>query len=357
MEFGTLIFTKPQRAISDTRRAEERGFSHAWFPDSQMIWGDTYACMALAAANTTRIKLGTGVSLATNRIPPVTVHSIATINELAPGRVLLGLGTGHTGRRVMGLPPVKFADFREQVRVIHDLLEGGEAIYNAEGLSRKIRYLHRDRRFINLDDKIPLFVAGNGPRILGLCGEFGDGIMTTGVMEPQRLAAVFRHAKAGAEAAGRALFAKMPCVSLTHLCVLRPGETLESERVVQMVGAWVVTCLHAIAAGYAKPSSLPADARAVYDEYAMYLEKLGTPNERYLELHVGHCTFLPQRERKFVTPATIRASTIVGPREEIIDRLRELERAGLDQVCLSPPMDGFDEYIDEVSREIIERIN
>src|SRR5271155_2083324 len=63
MELGTLIFTKPQRAISDTQRAEERGFAQAWFPDSHMIWGDAYVCMALAAANTKSIKLGTGISV------------------------------------------------------------------------------------------------------------------------------------------------------------------------------------------------------------------------------------------------------------------------------------------------------
>src|SRR5260370_20106344 len=107
MDFGTLIFTKPERAISDVRYAEERGFSHAWIPDSHMIWGDTYACMALAAVNTKTIKLGTGVAIASNRIAPVTVHSIATINQNAPGRVVLGFGTGQKGRRVMGLPPVQ----------------------------------------------------------------------------------------------------------------------------------------------------------------------------------------------------------------------------------------------------------
>lgn len=312
--------------------------------------------MALAAANTKRIRLATGISVASNRIAPVTVHSIATINEIAPGRVMLGFGTGHTGRRVMGLPPVKFADFREQVRVIRDLLKTGEAIHNTEGISRKIRYLHRDRHFINLDDPIPLYVAANGPKTLGLAGEFGDGIITSGVTTPERVAAVFRHAQAGAEAAGRKLERKMPCVALSHLCVLRRGETLESPRVMRMVGPWVITCLHAIAAGYAKPRSLPPDARGVYDEYAKYIEGLGAPGERYLDLHVGHCTFVPERERRFITPATIRATTMTGSREELIEQLKTLERAGLDQIVLNPPMDGFDEHVDEVSREIIARM-
>jgi len=356
MEFGTLIFTKPQLAVRHTRVAEERGFSNAWFPDSHMIWGDVYACMALAAANTSRIKLATGISVASNRIAPVTVHSIATINEIAPGRVMLGFGTGHTGRRVMGLPPVKFAEFREQARVIHDLIKTGEAIYNTEGLSRKIRYLHRDRRFINLDGPIPFYIAANGPKTLGVAGEFGDGIITSGVMTSERAASVFRHAEAGAQAAGRNVAGRMPCVTLSHVCVLRPGESLESERVMQMAGPWVITSLHAIAAGYAKPRSLPADARAVYDEYAQYVERLGTPGERYLELHVGHCTFVPEQEKRFVTPATIRATTIVGTREEVAERLRALERAGVNQIVLNPPMEGFEEYVEEISRELVGRI-
>ena len=357
MDFGTLIFTKPQRAISDTRLIEERGFTHGWFADSQMIWGDVYACMALAAVNSSKLKLGTGISVASNRIAPVTVHSIATINEIAPGRVLLGFGTGHTGRRIMGLPPVRLAEFREQVRVIRDLLKRGEAIFNAEGLSRKVRYLHRDLRFINLDDPIPFYVAANGPRTLGLAGEFGDGIITTGVATPERLQAVFRHAEEGARNAGRELQQRLPCVSLTHVMVTRPGEALDSPRVMQMVGPWVITCLHAIAAGYAKPRSLPAGARRVYDAYADYIANLpGAPAERYLELHNGHCTFVPEHERRFVTPETIKATTMIGPREEIIAQLKALERAGLDQIILNPPLDGFEEFVTEFAGEIIERM-
>lgn len=357
MEFGTLIFTKPQRAISDTRLIEEREFTHAWFADSQMIWGDVYACMALAAVNSSKIKLATGISVASNRIPPVTVHSIATINEIAPGRVILGFGTGHTGRRVMGLPPVRFADFREQARVIRDLLKTGEATYHAEGLSRKIRFLHRDRHFINLDDAIPFYVAANGPRTLGVAGELGDGIITTGVATPERLQAVFRHAEEGASRAGRELAHRLPCVSLTQVMVTRAGEAIDSQRVMQMVGPWVITCLHAIAAGYAKPSSLPADARKIYDAYADYIAHLpGPPEEHYLELHNGHCTFVLERERRFVTAETIRATTLIGPREQVIAQLKALERAGLDQIILNPPMDGFAEYVDDFAREIIQHM-
>ncbi len=78
--------------------AEVAGFTHAWFPDSQLIWSDCYTAMALAAERTTTIKLGTLVSIPSNRIAPVTASAIATINKLAPGRTILALGTGYTGR-------------------------------------------------------------------------------------------------------------------------------------------------------------------------------------------------------------------------------------------------------------------
>jgi len=284
------------------------------------------------------------------------VHSIATINQLAPGRVILGFGTGHTGRRVMGLAPVRQAAFREQVRVIRDLLQHGEAIYNAEGLSRKIRYLHRDRRFINLDDRIPLYVAANGPKTLAIAGEFGDGAITTGITDADRIGVVRKSIEAGASKAGRSA-GQMPLVSLTHVCVLRPGEKLDSPRVKAMTGHWVMTSFHAIAAGYARAGYLPEAVAPVYKAYEEYVARMKTPvAERYLELHIGHCTYVAPDEQKYVTPETIAATTIVGSKEEVVERLRSMERAGLSQVFINPPMDGYDECIDEISRDVIARM-
>ena len=94
-------------------RAEQLGFSTAWFEDSQMVAADPIAMMALAAANTTRIKLGTGVLIPSNRIAPQTANSFATLNGLAPGRIILGVGTGFSGRRAMGHPP-SFAQRRNE---------------------------------------------------------------------------------------------------------------------------------------------------------------------------------------------------------------------------------------------------
>ena len=55
-------------AWREVQAAEAAGFTHAWFYDSQLIYSDVYATMALAAQTTSRIKLGTLVAIPTNRI-------------------------------------------------------------------------------------------------------------------------------------------------------------------------------------------------------------------------------------------------------------------------------------------------
>src|SRR2546426_9067590 len=137
MKFGLTVATK----IDDwqlIREAEQLGYDSAWVPDSQMIWSDCYATLALAAANTSRIRIGTGVAIPGTRIAPVTAHSIASINQLAPGRVFLGIGTGHTAMRVMGQDPMGPKDFREYLRVTRALLDGKEVEYTYAGRTRRI---------------------------------------------------------------------------------------------------------------------------------------------------------------------------------------------------------------------------
>ena len=121
MQFGIGVSTHITN-WEIVRHVEELGYDRAWFGDSQMIWSDCYATMALAAQSTKRIKIGTGVAITGTRIAPVTAHSIASINEIAPGRTFLGIGTGHTAMRVMGQNPMKTSEFREYLRVARTLL-------------------------------------------------------------------------------------------------------------------------------------------------------------------------------------------------------------------------------------------
>lgn len=83
MKFGVIL--DPHIEKWDLiRYAEELGYTRVGVGDSQMIWSDCYAVLTLAAVSTKRILLGTGVAIPGTRIAPVTAHSIATLNQLAP---------------------------------------------------------------------------------------------------------------------------------------------------------------------------------------------------------------------------------------------------------------------------------
>src|SRR5262250_1337006 len=98
------------------RRAEELGVALAWFYDTQMLSADPFVAMAAAAVKTTRIRLGTGVLIPSNRIAPVTANAFASLNKLAPGRIDFGVGTGFTARRAMGLGAIKIKALEAYVR-------------------------------------------------------------------------------------------------------------------------------------------------------------------------------------------------------------------------------------------------
>ena len=175
MKFGVTVVPR----ITDWQLfvdLETMGYDCAWAADSQMLYSDAYAVLALAAANTSRIRLGTGVSVAGVRLAPVTAHSIATINKLAPGRTFLGIGTGHTAMRVMGKDPVKAREFRDYLRVLRALLHGQEVDYAlGDGAKTDIRFLHPKEGFIDVEHPVPIYVAADGPLALKAAGAYGDG--------------------------------------------------------------------------------------------------------------------------------------------------------------------------------------
>ena len=82
--------------------AEQLGYERAWLFDSPALYGDIWVTAALAAQRTTRIGLGPAVIVPNLRHPLTQASAIATIAQLAPGRVAVAIGTGFTGRMAMG---------------------------------------------------------------------------------------------------------------------------------------------------------------------------------------------------------------------------------------------------------------
>src|SRR5437588_1514145 len=161
------------------RRAEELGFSRAWFYDTQMLSADPFVAMAAAAMKTTKIRLGTGVLIPSNRIAPVTANAFASLNKLAPGRIDFGVGTGFTGRRAMGLGAVKLADMEAYIETVMALLREETVEAEIEGKKRLIRLLNPELGLVNTTDPIGLYIAASGPRARQLTARLGAGWINT----------------------------------------------------------------------------------------------------------------------------------------------------------------------------------
>jgi 5,10-methylenetetrahydromethanopterin reductase len=182
MDFGIGIATSSD-SWKLAQRAEELGFTHAWFFDTQMITGDCFVAMAAAALKTSRIRLGTGVLVPSNRIAAVTANAFATLNGLAPGRIDFGIGTGFSARRAMGLGAVKLAEMEEYIRVVYGLLNGETVETLIEGKRRKIRFLNPEIGLINTKDPIPLHISAYGPHSQALTAKLRRTTFTASEQE------------------------------------------------------------------------------------------------------------------------------------------------------------------------------
>ena len=333
--------------------AEDLGFTSVWFYDSQMLYSDIYSTMTLVAEHTKHIKIGTGIAVPSNRIAPVTAHSIATINRMAPGRTMLGIGTGFTGRNMMGLPPVRLGDLREHVRICRALLRGEEVLYREGKRERWIRFMHPDRGYINIKDNIPIVVAAQGPKALEVAGETADGWMAP-VSGLQEFKQNFEVVKSAARRAGRNID-NFSTTMFAAACVLKPGESLTSPRVFSQMGPMAAVALHALWESSAVAGQLPSSLRSISEKYRdEYVAKLDLPaDRRYLKVHEGHTIYVKPGEERFLTAEVIGAFSMTAPRERIIERIRELETAGMDEIAFSVPNDDARERIEELGREIV----
>ena len=351
MDLGVCVATH----VGDIRyieRAEELGYTHAWLADSQMIWSDCYAALALAAKATRTIRIGTGVAVTGTRPPAVTAASIGTINALAPGRTFLGVGTGNTAMRMMDRSPQRIAAFEQYLQTLQPLIRGEEGLL-ADGTA--IRHLMPDKGFVNFADRIPLYVSGFGPRSLGLAGRYGDGAVLAMPPAPSILEYFWQAIEAGA--ADRAVDRKSYyTTALTTISVLDPGESVDSPRIRAECGAYAMATLHYSYDQWRQfGQDPPGFAADVWDEYRAVVE--ATPSDRiHQRIHAGHnCWVLPEEER-FVTPELIKASCVVGTADEIVDRLRALGAAGLDQVMILPAWGPRYEVLERVGRDVLSRL-
>lgn len=196
------------------RAAEDAGFTHLTLVDTPTMARDVHVMMTLAAQATDHIRIGQGVVDPRSIHPAMIANLSASINEIAEGRIFVGLGTGNPVAK--GRKPATLRELREAVHFIRRFTAGEEASYH--GVSYRSRWSRA---------QLPVYVAAHGPRSLQAAGEVADGVIfiaTHPVYVRWQLAMIER----GARRAGRNM-ADIDTWARTMVYVTENRETARRE--------------------------------------------------------------------------------------------------------------------------------
>jgi len=241
------------------------------------------------------------------------------------------------------------------VRVVRALLTGQEVDYTLDGETHPIRFQMREHRFIDLEHPIPLYIAGFGPKAQALAGELADGLVS-GLPRGGSVPAMLANAERGARQAGRALPADFLTAAMVTLAMRRPGEALDSERIVAECGPAILTGLHYLVARHLETGEDPPEyARPIWKSYLAWLEE-APPERRHQRLHGSHYSFLDPEEARFITPGLVEAVCLAGAPEEIVERVRTLGKQGLRQIMLYPPLNRQYRVIEDFADNVMARL-
>lgn len=274
MTFDVSVGISPRQSFESwaefVRDLERDGVGRIWVIDSQLAMKDVYAGLVVAALNTSRVGLGTGVTNAVTRHPTVSANAIAAVDELSKGRAILGLGAGDSALYGIGLRPQKVAEVEEAV-----------AFFRA-----------------HLPASVPIYLAVSQQRMCELAGRVADGAI---VMGPAQADMVRRQVEWIRSAGERR-------------CEI--GFIAPTSMDIDDVRSWASTQARLLSHFKELPESLYrfADEIARSAESYDYAEHLSTT--------AAHTAA--------VSDDLVRALAIVGDSAQCADRLSQLKAAGVD---------------------------
>lgn len=198
-DIGILASQPLPVIVRQVQLAESLGYDTAWITDTHLVCRELWVTLTACAAATSRIRLGPGITVPHTRHVSVTASAIATLHELAPGRLVLGIGTGGSAAETMGLAVAKVARVATLESMTTSLrrLLGCQSVRLDTGADARLAWLEHPAA-------IPLYLAGSGPRMLDAAGRLGDGAIMYSGVAPWLVEAALGCVRAGAQAAGRA---------------------------------------------------------------------------------------------------------------------------------------------------------
>jgi 5,10-methylenetetrahydromethanopterin reductase len=300
--------------VEHARLAEELGYTRLWLYDSPALYGDIWLTLGRVAEATTTLGLGTGVAVPSLRHVMVTASAIASIEELAPGRLVAAFGTGFTARMAMGQKPMSWNALATYVTQLRALLRGD--VVEVDGAACQM--LHAPGFAPPRPIDVPLYLAPIGPKGFAVSREHADGVLVTG--EPAE------------DASGAGRWAA--CALLVSGTVLDDGEDHMSARVREAAGPWFVTGYHAMWEW--EPSIV--DAMPGGPEWRSRIETERTAGHQHLAVHEGHVVTVTDRDRPLLDAAgaALLDAGWTGDRAAVGAHLEQAAAAGVTDVIYTP---------------------
>ena len=301
---------EPLEVGAEMRRAEELGYDRLGIWDSPALFREPWVTLASVARDTERIRLGTWVTNPLARHPLVTAACAATVDDLAPGRVYIGIGAGGTGVWHLGLETARLADLEAYVLAVRGLLERGAADWRGHALTMPWAGPRR----------VPIVMAAHASRSLRLAGRIADGVVIGLGISPDVVAASLELLEAGAREGGRSLDELETWFTSFWWVDERPGKA-------KAEGAWSATAfaLHFADSGVGNkfiPEELKAPLLEIGTAYDLRSHGHPTDEQKaaYVELadRLGVGSYLRERFMLAGTPpeveTQIRAALDAGAR-------------------------------------------
>jgi 5,10-methylenetetrahydromethanopterin reductase len=314
LDIGILASQPLPVIVQQVRLAESLGFDTAWIADTHLVCRELWVTLAAAAAQTSRIRLGPGIAVPHTRHVSVTASAIATLHELAPGRVVLGIGTGGSAAETMGLSVAKVArvaTLESMAQALRRLL-GGDPMRLDNGTEARLAWLPRPL-------EIPLYLAGSGPRMLDAAGRLGDGAIMYSGVAPWLVQAALRCVAAGARASGRP--AGEPDIAIWAPTSIDRDRARARDHVRGRVAS---ALRHAFPVTWSPEDQAVIDqVRAAYNSYE----------------HASAAS----KHRLLVTDRFVDLMALAGSPEEVREQVRGLTAvAGVGRIILLPQVPGQD---------------
>ena len=307
-EFGMIMEPSACYTARLAARIEAMGFDILLTPDTQNLAGDPYGQLSLAAANSTTLMLGTGVTNPVTRAAAVTAGAMATLQVESGGRAICGLGRGDSSAAHIDRRQATTKELREYTKAIQSYVRGGDVL-----IGDKVTTM----RWIQPGDMppVPVDIACTGPKTIRMAADVADRISFAVGSVPERIDWALETLNQRLAETGRDRSEISVGAYINLVCDPDESKAIELARTITGLVAHFAGMRHAPLEHL--PSRLKPLAAKLKSEYDMkhHAQRAGS----HLDL---------------VDDAFVDWFSIVGPAEKCVDRLGALIDKGLEHVYI-----------------------